>query len=374
MNSKSGLPGQNKNKCGTCRRYRFHVIGCLVLLLRVMLTGPLQYGSLETKTPVILRPRNPNRRTSLPKIVFGAVFRDTDARSRRFYKRFLRMAKAITSEYHVVIYENDSSDDTRDFLRKQAWGRGNSSRVTMLFEDNVTQYAGLPNGTSKHDNNVHKTARIARARNKVLDYVEGNFHRGYDYFAMVDMDMLCTLDPQGSDYDHNILKYVLLELHDEWDALSFRQSPYFDWWALRYPPMLPGNYVNNWEKKKPKGKNRFNMYQMEDMMTNDFQETPWPHGLLKVESAFALLSFYRMSMLNGTARYRGVDEEGVVDCEHVAFHADLIEHFNARIRISPLTYCKPGRRMDKRKNNTYKALPASLVKEMTAIKRPNAWF
>lgn len=103
-----------------------------------------------------------------------------------------------------------TEDDTRKFLQEQL-GHRNSTHITLLFEDNVTQ-AALPRGTTMTDNGAHKIARIARARNKVLDFVlYGNSKiADYDYFAMLDMDMLCTMDPRTGDYDHSIFKYVLL--------------------------------------------------------------------------------------------------------------------------------------------------------------------
>ena len=325
--------------------------------------------TMETKTggldTIVARPRG-KRRTTLPKIAFCAVFRNmgnVEVRRSAYYKEFFRMAEAITSEFHIVIYENDSADATRTILKKM-FGGANSTNVTMLFEDNVTD-APLLQGKMMTHNTAHKTARIARARNKVLSYVEDNFPH-YDYMAMLDMDMLCTLDPQTSTYDDSIFQYVLMELHEEWDVLSFRQSPYFDWWALRYPPMLPGNLLHNERKKNKKGINRYRAEEMEPMIQNDFDSASFPHGLIEVESAFALFSFYRMSLLNGTARYRGVDEEGVVDCEHVAFHSDLIHYFGARIRISPLTYCIPGRKVDSNRNNTHRSLPQHILDELRA--------
>ena len=316
------------------------------------------------------RSPNPNtttatKRSRLPKIVFGAVFRNTNARNPVMYRRFFDMAKAITSDYHVVIYENDSKDNTREILLKNMGG-GNSSHVTMLFEDNVTG-AALPPGTTMSHNNLHKTTRIARARNIVLKYVEDHFLH-YDYFAMLDMDMICMLDVSSGRYDHNIFKYVLLELKDQWDVLSFRQCPYYDWWALRHPPMLPGNLLYNHEKKHKRGENRYSWQQMEVMLQREFDQTPFPDGLIEVESAFALYTIYKMDFIRPkVARYSGVDEENVTECEHVPFHTDLRERLGARIRITPLTYCIPGEYFDKNKNSTYRPLPADIAARMESI-------
>jgi hypothetical protein len=358
----------------------FGVIILFQLLPPLTVLSPLtleqQLGMRGSTTPTGTTSNTPQKTPPpplrLPKIVFGAVFRNTKARNPIIYRRFLEMAKAITSDYHVVIYENDSKDKTRDTLL-QNLGGGNSTHITLLFENNVSGAALSPKDTNSvfSSNNLHKTTRIARARNQVLHYVETHFLH-YDYFAMLDMDMICTLDLVSGSYDHQILKYVLLELKDDWDVLSFRQTPYFDWWALRYPPMLPGNLLYNDLKQidKRKGENRYGWETMEVMLARDFDNASlFPDGLIAVESAFALYTFYKMDFLRPKlARYRGVDEEGVPDCEHVAFHTDLRERLGARIRISPLTYCIPGKSFDRtKKNSTYRPLPPEIAAKMESI-------
>ena len=201
------------------------------------------------------------------------------------------------------------------------------------------------------DNIPAKTARIARARNIVLEYSEKHYAH-YDYMVMLDPDMICIANPTGC-YDPDIFKYVIWELGDQWDVLTFRQTPYFDWWAFRHPVLLPHNFVNKYNLNPHHA----------DWMTYDINlaavldNTSWPDGLLEVQSSFSIFALYRMSLLNGTARYRGNEEDGTADCEHTAFHFDLRLKMNARHRLSPLTYCYGP------ENATYRPLPKAITDE-----------
>ena len=105
----------------------------LFFLVLVLLTFLELFVGITLNAPGSTRQHQHNVQESrLPKIVFAAVFRNTNARNPIMYRQFLEMASAITSEYHVVIYENDSKDDTRDILLKNL---GKLTHVTMLFED-----------------------------------------------------------------------------------------------------------------------------------------------------------------------------------------------------------------------------------------------
>ena len=224
---------------------------------------------------------------------------------------------------------------------------------TILVEDNVTGYNDhLHLNLTLQDNGEAKTARIARARNKVLEYSEQNFAH-YDYMVMMDPDMICVANVESGKYDVDIFKYVFWELGDQWDVLTFRQTPYFDWWAFRHPVLLKHNFVNRY-RKNPHS-NNYRIYEQE--LADHLDNLTWPDGLMEVESSFSVFAFYRMSLLTpGIARYRGYEPDGTVDCEHTAFHFDLRLKMKARHRMSGLTYC-----YGKDNNATYRPLPRNIT-------------
>jgi hypothetical protein len=295
-----------------------------------------------------------NRNTTkyvLPKIVFCAVWRDLAPYAKNNIPKFIQLAKQITSEFHFVFYENDSTDDTRMEILRQC--KGNGTICTILVENNVTGHDDHRryNQTMEHNGGA-KTARIARARNKVLEYSERNFAH-YDYMVMMDPDTICLSNTETGTYDANIFKYVFWELGDQWDVLTFRQTPYFDWWAFRHPVLLKHNFI--YRRRENRHSNQHKTYDRE--LADHLDNLTWPGGLMEVHSSFSLFAIYRMSLLTpGIARYRGYEPDGTVDCEHTAFHFDLRLKMKARHRLSVLTYCYGDEN-----NATYRPLPRNIT-------------
>lgn len=77
-------------------------------------------------------------------------------------------------DYRVIIYENNSSDQTTALLSE--WASLNK-KVHFLHET-------LP----PSDRPLSRTEKIANARNKVLDFVRKMNHSDYKYLVMVDLD------------------------------------------------------------------------------------------------------------------------------------------------------------------------------------------
>jgi hypothetical protein len=285
---------------------------------------------IDQKQPVSLPGVSNTQEPRLPTIVFGGIMQNMnkDGYLDYFLPKFLKLVKSITYDFHLVIYENDSNDGTRETLLAHL----NASYCTLILEDNApSPPAKKPKGfaTSKARTNM-----IARARNRVLDYVVANYSH-FEYFAMVDMDGVCGGSDPSKSYDANIFKYALLELHNEWDALFFRFEPYYDLWPFRHPELAPLNYWN--------GGHTHNKIRTEHDMKPHFENMSWPDGLMNVDSAFEMFGLYKMRLLNGTANYVGFEQAGTwitADCEHTAFHRALRVSMNARLRLSRLVYCQ----------------------------------
>jgi hypothetical protein len=267
-----------------------------------------------------------------------------------YLPKLLDLAQTITSDFHIVIYENDSLDDTRSTLLR--FLRENPKlepHFTLLLEDNIV-------GANKRTGliSLARTRKLANTRNKVLQYVEQQretMFREYDYFVMTDMDGVCGGSNSSLSFDPDIFKYALLDLKEQWDVITFRFEPYYDLWAFRHKEYQPENFWYGKSAKKLKP---------EIFAATVFHNVSWPDGLVEVDSSFGMLAIYGMELLNGTAKYSGSEKgapkggsKDTPDCEHVAFHQDLREQMNARHRLSPLIYCvgDPG----------YKPLPKTIT-------------
>lgn len=78
------------------------------------------------------------------------------------------------SDYTVIIYENNSSDDTAEKLT--SWAKTNP-KVVLLHETLSTKKL-----------NLSRTTRIAKARNKVLAEARKKKYSSYKYLVMADLD------------------------------------------------------------------------------------------------------------------------------------------------------------------------------------------
>jgi len=88
--------------------------------------------------------------------------------------------------YEIIIFENDSIDNTKEILNK--WAISNKN-VTFLSEDNKT--ITIPNKLLNNVNPFYSRFRISKMctyRNKYLEYLENNNYNA-DYIIIIDLDI-----------------------------------------------------------------------------------------------------------------------------------------------------------------------------------------
>jgi len=139
------------------------------------------------------------------------------------------------SDYRVLIYENNSTDNTRTVLKY--WQERNP-RVSFESEDIQVEFPNKGYLKSNH---------TAYARNRVVDRLWTlDYH--FDYVIWIDLDFVLSPDLEG-------IREALDR--DDWDAVfAYGISPehgYWDWLAFRdkkepFGPELIGH--DNWYVKK----------------------------------------------------------------------------------------------------------------------------
>jgi hypothetical protein len=199
-------------------------------------------------------------------------------------------------DYRVVIYENDSLDDTRLLL--QLWSQRNwriEVRVERLGEPRFGQTPS-----------VHRTSRMAYYRNRCHDAVLREFG-DFDYCLVVDTDLY------GWSYDGIMHSFGT----EDWDAVGSlgiqrilwqdgdeigSTDIHFDTFALRPGPASGGlDEITRWPRGRP---------------------------LIPVDSCFGGLCIYGMPVF-AAGEYQGAD------CEHVTFHARLRALGYTRLFLNP---------------------------------------
>jgi hypothetical protein len=195
-----------------------------------------------------------------------------------------------------------------------------------------------------HDIALPQTIRLALSRNEILDLI-ANRYCDYDYYICMDMDNVCVR-PLMAD-----VIYGMLERSD-WDAVSFDRVFYYDLWALSFEPYIHSYFGHRFDTTDRKMR----------WLINAIRSTICaklaalrPDELLPVYSAFNGFAMYRMSKIR-SCRYDGerqifftheqytayeretglrIDQDYKYNCEHIAFHWDMLQNHAARIRISP---------------------------------------
>jgi hypothetical protein len=211
----------------------------------------------------------------------------------------IERAGSMFRDYRIVIYENDSSDETLVALR--AW-QDRNPRVTVLSE-----VLGAVRWGQVRD--PARMRHLAACRNRYLDHVAVH-HADFDYLVVFDTDL-----PKGFSYDGLADTFG----HDEWHVVGSnsllvpideRPPPnpeFFDAWAFRQA----GD-----DSPRPFGETNHLVFRRGE-------------PLVPVWSAFGGLAIYVMAAVRSGARYAGDD------CEHVTLHRRLRERGFDRQYLNP---------------------------------------
>lgn len=246
------------------------------------------------------------------KMVIGGCARNCGG----FLPKILKKIKEITklcSDYQIIIYENDSTDNTLKLLNNF---KNNNQNVTIITEKNISEK--IPK----------RTHRIAYARNKIIEEIyKQNFDQKYDYFMNLDLDDI------NINMDINSIKKFLNSDLD-WDVGTANNKRYYDYWALR----TPKSNINCWNNG-PCTNNKIDLGQWFDSFSGskiDKNNKP-----IKVLSAFGGLGIYKIKSIKN-CKYDGVErnpsKKGTFkdeECEHVTFHECMRNNGNDQIYIIP---------------------------------------
>lgn len=262
----------------------------------------------------------------------------------------------VFKDYKVIVYENNSTDNTKDLLKR--WANINSN-IKIISEDlTVDQFQNISKART-FNNKPCRMEVIAYARNQVLKEVYRPEYNDYKYLIMTDLDFRTNWNIES--ITSSFLKT------EPWDVISANGvSPnmnYFDKYALRSPEIPFGPEVTGqgfWEKDVPKhlqysgdalievmsAFGGFAIYKIDSIrdlyysgladetlkkfyvsiLDNPNYQNHWSiKGILDVFKKLKDIPFYNNS---------GYDLP--VCCEHVIFHARLKKrNKNAKIYINP---------------------------------------
>jgi len=242
--------------------------------------------------------------------------------------------KNIFHSVDIVIYENDSTDNTVEILKKLE----DDKKITLISEENIKS-------TFKA-----RTEIIAHGRNKLVQYVRSQ--EKYDYMIMVDLDGVLKNPITNS------IKSAFSYDPTKWDVLVGNcLDRYYDIWALRINQRQWTPIHNKiWDKcldydswdmythRKQEGRDggRLRLLHIKRYQKN----IPTNFPLIAIESGFNGIGIYKISCIKdcnyeGITKYCTCRKYNVIGrCmiptpEHVQFHKEIREKNSGRIFICP---------------------------------------
>jgi glycosyltransferase involved in cell wall biosynthesis len=232
-------------------------------------------------------------------VVFGGTARGVETYIKRVLGHIETCGK-LFKQFHVVIYENNSSDNT----------------VSILEAEKKPNYKYI----YESSNEKRRTVRLAHGRNQILKEVMAI---NPDYFVMLDLD-----DVNASGAFVESINTCFNENKD-WAVLTGNQHGfYYDMWALRMAGVME---VDCWKQYFSLHKSKRESYE------NQFKSmTITGDKWLPVDSAFGGIALYKTSALQNCL-YEGAYPDGSEICEHVLFHA-AIRQGGGKIYINPLFF------------------------------------
>jgi hypothetical protein len=250
-----------------------------------------------------------------PKLLIAGTAKDASLHLgslKKGMERFLRNFDLV----RLVIYENDSQDNTIDIL--QGWNLSTdltfAGKVDLIYETNIT----LQFLSEMPPEDVYWKLRpkiLAHGRNKLWQQIT-NISKQEDigYVLMMDLDEV--------NY-HLSHVHECFNLPSGWGGCCANNHHiYYDLWALRtFDDWMPGDCFQS-----ANGELRFD--KEEPDWVTQFKHISASHPPIRVRSCFggaALYDFHRLKGLH-LDTYDGINPEtGNAICEHVPFHDSLKE-------------------------------------------------
>lgn len=239
------------------------------------------------------------------------------------YKKIKRMMEKIYNitkyfkEYKIVLFENDSTDNTRDIIKYYCSIDKNIKLLDCCSKNNCDCKLSFKTSYSSGVLSKNRIKNMAWCRNQYLNYVKKNY-QNYDYLMVVDMDLNGNVSSSG--FFHSLG-------YDEWDAIFINgrvSTPGLLGIGTIAYDSLAYNKIGPIKKKTTQ-------YELVDDLfhLNGKIKINKKKGLFRVISAFNGIGIYKIpSILN--ASY-----DSKTACEHIDFHTNMIRNGKNKLYINP---------------------------------------
>jgi hypothetical protein len=209
-------------------------------------------------------------------------------------------------KYNILIYENDSTDNTVYILN-----RNKSSAFDFITETNVLNKIQYPTLNQR-------VQILAHGRNTLLNVVKTKY-ASYDLMIMIDLDnVLENFNPKTI---LNAFKYG-----DDWAALTANCiGKYYDIWALRIHSNIWNPVIHNLLWTEPLEHDCW--FQIKNnihpqICIKSYQSIiPIKMPLIPTTSSFGGLGIYKIKNIMNSS-YKCFNNS-FIECEHISFHKSI---------------------------------------------------
>lgn len=253
----------------------------------------------------------------------------------------------LSKEYFIIVFENDSKDNTKDVLRK--WANERDNIYISLIDLNIGNT--IPDSESTNSNPYYSKGRIekmAMYRNQYMDYLDKMNVVG-DFIIVVDLDV-ANINLDGIIHSFGQDR--------EWDAISAN--------GISLSPKISRRYHDTYALVESGFQN---ISQTEETIKNNqyrFSFLKKGLTLFQVFSAYGGLIIYRYEVVKGL-RYIVLpndDKRVEVRCEHFGLNIQIQNRGYNKFFINPnmiIKYQKLTFRL------VYKTFLSKFTKYMTKI-------
>ena len=221
--------------------------------------------------------------------------------------------------YKIVVYENDSTDNTKSILKE--WSLKNPNHVYALLKDGDKSDT-IPKAKEVKGNpffSYKRIGKMAYLRNQYMNYIEEQKWQS-DYLMVVDLDV-AQLNSEGI--------FTSFLSNTEWDAVTafgYSISPQF---RIRYHDTYALTEYGNENAPQTESKIK--------EMAKKYGKLFKTHKWIRVYSAFGGLAIYKFEAIKGL-RYQVIDNADhrvEVKCEHFSIYQQMEQKGYNRVYINP---------------------------------------
>ena len=275
------------------------------------------------------------------RIVFAFLSKNSETHIRSMRQKIKTLGKQF-KDYHVVLFENDSVDNSRQMFKQ--WQKVDN-HFTLLDCCSLGHCDCKLNWQDASKmKGIISTTRIKKMRSMrqyVLDYIKEHFS-DWDFLAVMDFDL------KGAIYEDGFFT-TFSNLNTGFDmtfAAGYTTIPIFNSLFL-----YDGIAYQSAKEKNPlqKGGDVMKCLYTQLVMNKDLLHLPTPLNTKKCKSGFNGLAIYAMKSLQN-ASYDKTD----FLCEHVDLHLDMVKNGNHKIYYNPMMILFVGQQGPTRKSVLFK--------------------